>query len=923
MKVPFQLRKAAEAAPAAGLLLLSESVADLLALCVAAGTIRPGHPEVEAGALPPVHAVPGGFLVKLARPAERAFPGVLRLRRLAADLFLPADAELTPALLDEEAAGLVRQRGLVFLPGRVLAYDLTPLPASSLLSAPRLPDRGWGPLPAPPPRPERLREILLDLPEESPDAILDSGGGEIGEEAPRPPAAGPGATAAGKAAAGAGRGLMWLGDKLGWKGLARAGAGLFAWAAALAPRLTESVLGQQEAALRELLRRFRAGEIEEALRRALPIGGEADRGGAPAGDARLPFHNPVYRLADLLGSRGGPVAWWLGGADVQRELAAEYRKAAQAATARGDYRRAAFIYGKLLHDYRLAADVLSRGGLHHDAAVLYLEKLGDTLAAARSFEAAGEVDRALQLYRQRGDHVLAGDLLRRAGEEEAALQQYIFATIGLVNANNHVAAGELMLERARRPDLAISYFAEGWAKRPGGSALGCLARLAPLYAEQESPGALLKLTEEAEEFLAPPGNETGAGQFFNSLARLADRPNLAARRDDLRDRALAGLAGKLRQRAAEEVRPGTAVSRLLGQSGAWAPAVVSDADYAFKAALRRRPGPAVKTDARVSGLRLGHGEVTAVCAAPNGRLFVGFDNGEVVFFDPAGGVVHMLPPHDMPVWPVAALATDADGQSLVVLHARDRGKRLLAAYAAYTEEGGTFSLRQWREASPETAWLTPIARPNWPTLAAAEGAALTLLDFPTLVPGDRIECPVPEQGLNAAVLFEDDPPAGTRRRPWSALLFAGNMLYHHRDGGLVEPEGIDLGWAPRAHVVRLQSPPPLSWLRTAAGRIELAGVDANGTAYWTRLALDGRPRAVTLPSASSHYHAAALVRPGLVAAVRDGAVEWLRGEGRCLVARGATPLSAAAALACFPSPQTGELLVVRRGGLVMRVPVPD
>ena len=56
---------------------------------------------------------------------------------------------------------------------------------------------------------------------------------------------------------------------------------------------------------------------------------------------------------------------------MQRELAAEYRKAAEQAIRRGDYRRAAFIYGKLLRDYRTAANVLMQGGLHHDAAVLF------------------------------------------------------------------------------------------------------------------------------------------------------------------------------------------------------------------------------------------------------------------------------------------------------------------------------------------------------------------------------------------------------------------------------------------------------------------------------------------------------------------------------------------------------------------------
>jgi hypothetical protein len=922
MKVPFQLRKASAVAPAAGLLLLSESVADLLALCAAAGAERPAHPEAEEGALPPVHAVPGGFLVKLARPTSRAFPGALRLRRLAADLYLPADAALVPALLDEEAAGLVRQRGLVFLPGRVLAYDLTPLPASALLTAPRLPDRGWKALPAPPARPERLREILLDLPEGPPDAILDAGGAGIGTEEPRPPEAGPGATAAGRAAASAARGLMWLGNQLGWKGLAQAGANLFGWAASLAPRLTESVLGRQEAALRELLRRFREGDLEEALRRALPLNAPAGRGGAPAGDARLPLHNPIYNLADLLGSGRGPAGWWLGGADVQRELAAEYRKAAQAAAARGDYRRAAFIYGRLLHEYRLAADVLSRGGLHHDAAILYLEKLGDTLAAARAFEAAGEVDRALQLYRQRGDHAQAGDLLRRAGEDEAALEEYRLAAWQLAGANNYLAAGELMLERASRPDLAEEYFEEGWDGRPAGGATACLMRLATLYAEREAPGLLLALTAEAEEFFAPPGNESAAGQYFNALARLADRPNLAARRDDLRDRALCGLAGKLRQRAAEESRPGPGVSLLLGQSGAWAPAVVSDSDFAFKAALRRSPRPA-RTDGRVNGLRLGRDKVTAVCAAANGRLFVGFANGEIAVLSPAEGLSATLPARETPIWPVTALATDATGRSLVALtlHAHSPGN---AQLTSYTEEGGVFTLRRWREAWPGTLGLTPIARPYRPTLGAYEGKALTVLDCPTLVPGECIDSPRPEYGVRAAILLDDDPRVHAWGQVRSELVFTANEVFHLPGRGGAEPEGTHLGWTPGANLNRLGSPPAVSWLRTASDRIELAGLGRSGVAYWTTLVFGGLPtQAVTYPSAHADYLTAALVRPGLVAGVRTDGIEWLRRDGARLAPRTVTTLAASTALACFASPCTGELLVVCRGGFVLRVPVPD
>src|SRR4051794_6388542 len=109
MHLPFRVRKLLHAAPATGLLLLSEDVAELLALCAGLGT--------GEGGWPPVHAVPGAFLVKLEGAAPQVVPGVVRLRCLAPDLYLPVDAELEPALLEDEAAGLARGRGLVLLPG--------------------------------------------------------------------------------------------------------------------------------------------------------------------------------------------------------------------------------------------------------------------------------------------------------------------------------------------------------------------------------------------------------------------------------------------------------------------------------------------------------------------------------------------------------------------------------------------------------------------------------------------------------------------------------------------------------------------------------------------------------------------------------------------------------------------------------------
>ena len=355
---------------------------------------------------------------------------------------------------------------------------------AALLVARPLPRRDWRPLPEPSRLAERIEEIVVERPDDSPESVLDAGdGGEIGTESPRPEASDPASTALGKAAMGAGRGMTRLGKALGWGKLAELGAGLVDRALRLAPRLSEEMLGRQAAALNDLLRQFREGDIERALRRALPLGEPGEfRGAVPHPGDQLPPGDLSYDLNRLLEDSTGGL--WLGGHDVMAELGREYRKAAEEALRRGDFRRAASIYGKLLRDFRAAANALMRGGLHHDAAVLLLAKLDDRRGAARAFEAAGEVDRAVQLYRQGHEHEEAGDLLRRVGEEDAAQAEYLAAADRLAGTfDGHLAAGDLLLAKAGRPDLALAHFAAGWSRRPLGNAIPCALRIARIHAE--------------------------------------------------------------------------------------------------------------------------------------------------------------------------------------------------------------------------------------------------------------------------------------------------------------------------------------------------------------------------------------------------------------------------------------------------------
>ena len=158
----------------------------------------------------------------------------------------------------------------------------------------------------------------------------------------------------------------------------------------------------------------------------MPLLDPGYRGARDLGGTELVTHDLKYSLRNVLHGALGPADVWFGHFDVMAELIKEYRKAADEAVRCGDYRRAAWIYVKILRDYELGANALSEGGLHHDAALLYL-RVHDHRAAARAFEAAGEIDRAIRLYREHGDHVHAGDLLRRLGEEGAALVEYRLA----------------------------------------------------------------------------------------------------------------------------------------------------------------------------------------------------------------------------------------------------------------------------------------------------------------------------------------------------------------------------------------------------------------------------------------------------------------------------------------------------------------
>jgi tetratricopeptide (TPR) repeat protein len=922
MNVPFRLRKRGAPASATALLLWGDDTTELLSLLS----------SLRADPLPPVFPVAGGYLVKLAHSTDRAFAGVTRLRRLSDDLFLPVDADLLPTLFDDETAALVRARGLVFLPGGdVLGYDpARPLALRSLVTIPAVRRRTWHAPPLPPERANRLLELQLDRLDDTPDAVLIPDGPPIGTEDPRPADAGFLSRTSAKTIAGLGESLVGLGKLLHWKGLAKLGAGLVQSAVEWVPRLSESVIGRQEAALRELLRLFREGKLDDALRRALPLGADASRGGSVANNAILPTHNTNYSLGSLLND-GRPPSIWFGGGDVMPDLAKEYRKAAEAATARGDFRRAAFIYGKLLNDYQAAAAVLARGGLHHDAAVLYLDKLGDPLAAARQFEAAGEFDRALSLYRERGEHVAAGDLLRRVGEEEEAIREYLLAAVERAERQQYLAAADLLLQKKVEPrEIARDYLYRGWMAWPHADALPCVLRLMPILAEYETSHELMRLAEAARARFEPASADSDAGRFFTALARLADRPHLVKVRDDLRDLALRGLADRLRRRSDLEVRPGDLVSMLLGQTGAWTPDVVNDADVAFRGAVQAaKEKPEVRRRRDSSRIRLGTGTVTAACGTPTqGVVFVGFELGAVVCFDPHQGTV--VPVLTQPAADVARLAATPAGDMVVALLGyANLGTELVTVWR---RPEGWFRGHISRLPPVATYLLTSVALDrSEPVVGIWNGNDGRLLRGATMVSVGVVLLP-PSSGHTETELLSPGSTVidTTASPPVDAAGFSLGLL-DDRDFWWQAAAGawrkVPLGWAVQQDALL---PPRHGSLLLRDGHdltVAVFRLGVGGRLYTARLRLvrEEWERLDSSATGEAGYTAAAILGAKRFAGVRADRIDWLQVDPKqphSLKVRDSTRMAMEGAVACFPSPATAELLVVLRDGWLVRVPLP-
>lgn len=184
----------------------------------------------------------------------------------------------------------------------------------------------------------------------------------------------------------------------------------------------QRTLRDQARYLNETVEMFEQGNYLEALKRAIPLGGEAEAGGPPSWMPGIPEARTQLDIQPRRLSGGG---WQLNlGPQGYDQLRLLYRRAFERLAAQGEIDQAAFVLAELLQADEEAVAFLERHGRHRLAAELAEARGLDPALIIRQWMLADAPDRAVALARRHGAFQAALDLLGDDHpERQAALRR--------------------------------------------------------------------------------------------------------------------------------------------------------------------------------------------------------------------------------------------------------------------------------------------------------------------------------------------------------------------------------------------------------------------------------------------------------------------------------------------------------------------
>ena len=459
---------------------------------------------------------PIGVLITAAggSPLEVASP--VRARpygRLADRLYLPADAIHFPPVADDELRAKLLWAVCVLHPsaGLVGFAESDALRVHDLLAAPARRPADWDrAVPGPPP-PRRLISVEPDLQPIKIHVMLDEGRGDIGSEAleqlPQSPDESSVKDALSKAARPGLKAISWLTSQ------APGGAQNPTWVNHLQNWANEKLgaINDALAAARfkelQRLQEMLKSDPDKGLKYAIPMSGLGrTRGSAPPGASLTP-RDVNFNLGHLGGGMTGD-AWgvpW----EMQQQLIAQYRAAANRELGLGRFRRAAYVFAELLGDFASAASALRQGRHYREAALLYREKLSNKLGAAECLEQGGLLTEAVALYEEMRMFLKAAGLYERLERPQEVTRCYWAAVEQEKAAGRTIEAARLLETKLGAADEALGLLDSAWpASDKGGNCLREWFDLLGRLGRHEQASKRLAAMRAGDA--APPAERTAA-----------------------------------------------------------------------------------------------------------------------------------------------------------------------------------------------------------------------------------------------------------------------------------------------------------------------------------------------------------------------------------------------------------------------------
>ncbi|UEQ15087.1 hypothetical protein K9838_21380 [Xanthomonas phaseoli pv. manihotis] len=267
----------------------------------------------------------------------------------------------------------------------------------------------------------------------------------------------------------------------------RDAASVSAWRTRLARALVDSrmasLVGRHQGAyMRRMLRQFETGDLDEALRNALPLDGVGESLGQAFGVPQ--------RRSDLSLSRTRGAGTSIGlGEELQAHLRATYRSAFARLDREGQIDRAVFVLAELLNARQEALDYLVKHARYKQAAEL---ALGWDMSAAM----------IIRLLMLSGDHARAVQVARRDGAFAAAIQ--------LLHGTERALADALRLEW-------------GQALVQAGDWLAAVDAVWPMHTARNQAAQWLLAAEQAGSTLRARALVKRAQLLPDTLEQYADR----------------------------------------------------------------------------------------------------------------------------------------------------------------------------------------------------------------------------------------------------------------------------------------------------------------------------------------------------------------------------------------------------------------